>query len=148
MDVSRQRSFPNSTTAFAYDTTIMQLLTGANYSEILRAASIPSICSLLPPVSTSKITMGGIPLYETAFLKASVKSAQRWIFRDKDPFLIRLQHSLMMQRLCSCLQVQIIQKYSVLLQFRVFALYYRLSQLHRSRWEEFPCMKQPFLKLQ
>ena len=32
-------------------------------------------CCTTPPVSTSKITMGGIPLYETAFLKASVKSA-------------------------------------------------------------------------
>ena len=148
MNVSRQRSFPNSTTAFAYDTTIMQLLTGANSSERLRAAWIPSICSLLPPVSTSKITVGGIPLYETALLKASVKSAQRWMFRDKDPFLIRLQHSLMIQRLCSCLQVQILQKDFGLLEFRVSALYYRLSQLQRSRWEEFPCMKQPFLKLQ
>ena len=96
------------TTAFAYDTTIMQLLTGENSLERLRAAWIPSICCLLPPVSTSKITMGEIPLYETAFLKASVKSAHGWIFRDKDPFLIRLQHSLMIQRLCSCLQVKIL----------------------------------------
>ena len=75
MDVSRQRSFPNSTTAFAYDTTIMQLLTAANSLERLRAAWIPSICSLVPPVSTSKTMVGGIPLYETAFLKASVESA-------------------------------------------------------------------------
>ena len=36
MDISRQRSFPNSTTAFAYDTTIMQLLTGENSLERLR----------------------------------------------------------------------------------------------------------------
>ena len=38
MDNSRQRSFPYSTTALAYDTTIMQLLTGANSLEKLRAA--------------------------------------------------------------------------------------------------------------
>ena len=75
MDISRQRSFPNSTTAFAYDATIMQLPTGINSLERLRAAWIRVSALHYRLSQLQRSQLEEFPCMKQTFSKASVKSA-------------------------------------------------------------------------